>query len=77
LQADIGLPFGSIQSEAGDAIQHVAHMERRGSRRELTELIRIMGFCSDSGAWQVVPAQQLNGNLGKPERGTSLSRHVL
>lgn len=26
--------FGSIQSEIGDAIQHVAHMERRGSRRQ-------------------------------------------
>jgi pilus assembly protein CpaF len=54
LQADTGLPFGSIQSEIADAIQHVAYIERRGSRRELTELIRITGFCLDSGAWQVV-----------------------
>jgi len=56
LQADTGLPFGSIQSEIADAIQHVAHIQRCGSRRELTELIRVTGFYADSGAWQVAPA---------------------
>jgi pilus assembly protein CpaF len=55
LQADTGLPFGCIQSEIGDAIQYVAHMERRGTRRELTELIRITGFRSDSATWEIVP----------------------
>jgi pilus assembly protein CpaF len=54
LQADTGLPFGSIQSEIGDAIRHVAHIERRGSRREVTELIRVTGFHSDSETWQFV-----------------------
>ena len=54
LQADTGLPFGSIQSEIGDAIHYVAHIERRGSRREVTELIRVTGFHSDSEAWQFV-----------------------
>jgi pilus assembly protein CpaF len=52
LQADTGLPFGSIQSEIGDAIQYVAHMERRGARREVTELIRVTGFHSECGSWQ-------------------------
>jgi pilus assembly protein CpaF len=52
LQADTGLPFNSIQSEIGDAIQYVAHIERRGSRREVTELIRVTGFYSDRGTWQ-------------------------
>lgn len=54
LQADTGLPFGSIQSEIGDAIHYVAHIERRGSRREVTELIRVTGFHSDSETWQFV-----------------------
>ena len=55
LQADTGLPFASIQSEIGDAIQYVAHMERRGPRRQIIELIRITGFHSESGSWQLVP----------------------
>ena len=53
LQADTGLPFASIQSEIGDAIQYVAHIERRGSRREVTELIRVTGFHVDRGIWQL------------------------
>ncbi|MGI9070865.1 MAG: CpaF family protein [Bryobacteraceae bacterium] len=55
LQADTGLPFSSIQSEIGDAIQYVVHIERRGARRELTELIRVTGFHPDTGRWQFVP----------------------
>jgi pilus assembly protein CpaF len=56
LQADTGLlPFGSIQSEIGDAIQYVAHLDRHGSRREVTELIRVTGFHSDNGTWQLKP----------------------
>ena len=55
LQADTGLPFASIQSEIGDAIQYVAHMERRGSRRQIIELIRITGFHAESGSWQCIP----------------------
>ncbi len=54
LQADTGLPFGSIQSEIGDAIHYIALIERRGSRREVTELIRVTGFHSDSETWQFV-----------------------
>ena len=53
LQADTGLPFASIQSEIGDAIQYVAHIERHGSRREVTELIRVTGFHADRGIWQL------------------------
>ncbi len=53
LQADTGLPFASIQSEIGDAIHYVAHIERRGARRELIELIRVTGFHSDRGTWLI------------------------
>jgi pilus assembly protein CpaF len=55
LQADTGLPFGSIQSEIGDAIHSVVQIERRGPRREVTELIRVIGFHSDCGTWQLKP----------------------
>jgi pilus assembly protein CpaF len=55
LQADIGLPFASIQSEIGDAIHYVAHLERRGPRRQVTELTRVTGFQSHRGTWQLVP----------------------
>jgi pilus assembly protein CpaF len=54
LQADTGLPFDSIQSEIGDAIQYAAHIERQGSRRELIELLRIEGFHSGEGKWQFI-----------------------
>jgi pilus assembly protein CpaF len=46
-QADTGLPFASIQSEITDAIHYVAHIERRGACRELTELIRVTDFHPD------------------------------
>jgi pilus assembly protein CpaF len=56
LQADTGLPFASIQSEIGDAIHYVAHIERRGSRREVRELIRVSGFHAESATWHIAPA---------------------
>lgn len=55
LQADTGLPVVPIQSEIGDAIQCVAHIERRGIRRQVTELIRVTGFHPESGCWQLTP----------------------
>jgi pilus assembly protein CpaF len=57
LQADTGLPFGHIQSEIADAIQHVAHIERRRSRRQVTELIRVDGFHAGNGIWQLKHTQ--------------------
>ena len=64
LQADTGLPFASIQSEIGDAIHFVAHIERRGTRRELIELIQLTGFRSDRGVWQIKPIDP-NSRCGK------------
>jgi pilus assembly protein CpaF len=59
LQADTGLPFDSIQSEIGDAIHYVAHIERRGSGRRITEFIRVAGFQSNSSDWQFVPVSEV------------------
>lgn len=55
LQANTGLPFASIQSEIGDAIQYVVHIERRGVQRQITEVIRVRGFHAESGTWQFTP----------------------
>jgi pilus assembly protein CpaF len=55
LQADTGLPFTSIQSEIGDAIQYVAHVERRGVQRQIAEVVRVRGFHSENGSWQLTP----------------------
>lgn len=55
LQADTGLPFSSTQSEIGDAIQHVADIERRGPRRQATEVVQVTGFHANRGTWQLMP----------------------
>jgi Flp pilus assembly CpaF family ATPase len=47
--------FEALKSEIADAIQYVAYMERRGARRELTELIQVTGFDSHSGNWELLP----------------------
>jgi pilus assembly protein CpaF len=68
LQADTGLPFSSIQSEIADAIQYVAHVERRGPRPELIELLRIDGFHSGEGKWQLVSVSKSSApNESRPE----------
>jgi pilus assembly protein CpaF len=50
LQADVGLPFAAIQSEIGDEIHFVVHVERDGGRRRVTELLQVNGF--SDGNWQ-------------------------
>jgi pilus assembly protein CpaF len=60
LQADTGLPFPFIQREIADAIRYVAHIERCGSRRRITELIRVIGFQSNSGDCQFVPISEVS-----------------
>lgn len=50
LQADVGLPFAAIQSEIGDEIHFVVHVERDGGQRHVTELLQVNGF--SDGKWQ-------------------------
>ena len=44
LQADIGLPLAAIQAAIGDEIHCVAHVERVGGVRRVTELLHVDGF---------------------------------
>jgi pilus assembly protein CpaF len=53
LQADTGLPFASIQSEIADAISYLAHIERRGGCRQMTELLQITGFYAQAQQWEI------------------------
>jgi pilus assembly protein CpaF len=57
LQADTGLPFQAIQSEIGDATQHVVHIERRAGQRRLTECIRVAGFNASLGTYETEQLQ--------------------
>jgi pilus assembly protein CpaF len=47
LQANVGLPFDAIQSEVGDEIHYVAHVEREAGQRRITELLQVDGFADD------------------------------
>jgi pilus assembly protein CpaF len=50
LQANVGLPFDAIQSEVGDEIHYVAHVEREAGQRRITELLQVDGFAD--GQWR-------------------------
>jgi pilus assembly protein CpaF len=50
LQAGVGLPFDAIQSEVGDEIHLVAHVERAAGQRRMTQLLHVHGF--DGGQWR-------------------------
>jgi pilus assembly protein CpaF len=50
LQANVGLPFDAIQSEVGDEIHFVAHVERAAGQRRITELLQVDGFAD--GQWR-------------------------
>jgi pilus assembly protein CpaF len=49
LQADVGLPFAAVQCEIADEIHYVAHVERQGGQRRLTQLRRVEEFLD--GRW--------------------------
>jgi pilus assembly protein CpaF len=50
LQAGVGLPFEAIQSEIGDEIHLVAHVERESGQRRITQLLQVDGFAE--GQWR-------------------------
>jgi pilus assembly protein CpaF len=51
LRADVDLPYRAIQSEIGDLINFVVHIERRDARRFVSEVLRIVGYDADSNRY--------------------------
>jgi pilus assembly protein CpaF len=51
LRADVELPYKAIQSEIGDLINLVVHIERRDGRRRVFQVLQINGFDSDTGRY--------------------------
>jgi pilus assembly protein CpaF len=47
LRADVDLPYRAIQSEIGDLIDLVVHIERHDGRRFVSEVIRVSGYDAD------------------------------
>jgi pilus assembly protein CpaF len=47
LRADVDLPYRAIQSEIGDLINFVVHIERRDARRFVSEVLRVAGYNPD------------------------------
>jgi pilus assembly protein CpaF len=51
LRADVDLPYRAIQSEIGDLINLVVHIERRDGRRFVSEVLRINRYDAESNRY--------------------------
>lgn len=51
LRADVDLPHRAIQSEIGDLVNLVVHIERREGHRLLSDVLRIDGYDADSNRY--------------------------
>jgi len=52
LRADVDLPYRAIQSEIGDLVNLVVHIERRDGRRFLFHVLSIHGYDADSNQYK-------------------------
>ena len=52
LRADVDLPYRAIQSEIGDLVNLVVHIERRDGRRFLSHILSIQGYDVDSNQYK-------------------------
>jgi hypothetical protein len=52
LRAEVDLPYRAIQSEIGDLINLVVHIDRRSGKRYLSEVVRIAGFNPETNQYQ-------------------------
>ena len=68
LQSGIGLPYAAVQDLLGDVIDLVLHLERRGGRRRVTQVLAVDRF---DGATQRWNCEVLAGHQGNsiPEEG--------
>jgi pilus assembly protein CpaF len=52
LRADVDLPYRAIQSEIGDLVNLVVHIERREGRRLVSHVLSIHGYDADSNQYK-------------------------
>jgi pilus assembly protein CpaF len=52
LRADVDIPYRAIQSEIGDLVNLVVHIERREGRRFVSEVVAMHGYDSDSNRYK-------------------------
>jgi len=52
LRADVDLPYRAIQSEIGDLVNLIVHIERREGRRFLSHVLSIQGYDADSNQYK-------------------------
>jgi pilus assembly protein CpaF len=52
LRADVDLPYRAIQSEIGDLVDLVVHIERRDGRRVLSQVLSIHGYDADANHYK-------------------------
>jgi pilus assembly protein CpaF len=53
LQSGVDLPYAAIRYAIAESLQLVVHLERRASRRVVTQLIRVEGYVADGDRFQV------------------------
>lgn len=58
LRADVDLPYRAIQSEIGDLVNLVVHIERRDGRRLLSHVLSIHGYDADSNQYKTSTVYQ-------------------
>lgn len=44
LQSGVALPYGAVRRQIAEALQFVLHVERRGSVRQVAELVRVQAY---------------------------------
>lgn len=58
LRADVDLPYRALQSEIGDLVNLVAHIERREERRFVSEVLRVDDYDADSNRYNIAVIYQ-------------------
>ena len=53
LQSSVDLPYPAIRHAMAECLQLLVHLERRGGRRVVTELVRIIGYHATSDTYKL------------------------
>lgn len=56
LQSGVDLPYGPVRRMIADAVHLVMHIERRGSRRVVSQIVRIEGYDAERDSYTVATA---------------------